>query len=46
MSDEIITDIDVVSMLATWYSAIIIQFDGALVILIYDVVVDLVSLLF
>ena len=46
INDKRITDIDVASSLATWLSDILIQFDGALIIFIDDVVVDLVSLIF
>ena len=40
------TSIDVASLFATLSSAIIIQLDYALIILIYDAVMDIVSLLF
>ena len=44
-SNKVIPDIDVVSLFATWSYAIILQFYGALIILIYDVVLDLVSMI-
>ena len=46
ISDNIIPDNDVASLLATLLSTIFIQFHGALTILIDDVVVDLAFLIF
>ena len=46
IGDKIITDIDVASLLATWSSTIILQFDDTLIILIDNIVMDIVSLLF
>ena len=46
ISDKILYDVDVSCKLSTWSYAIIFQFDGALVILIENIVIDIVSLLF
>ena len=44
--DEIISDNDVAIPLATWLSAILLQFDDTLIILIDNIVMDLISLIF
>ena len=46
ISGEIIYDIDVASLCSNSLSAILIKFDGTLVILIDNIVVDILSLLF
>ena len=43
---KILSDIYLSCPLATWSSTIILQFDGALVILIDNIVMDLVSIFF
>ena len=45
-NNEVITDIDVASPFDTWSSTIILQLDGAVIILIDDVVMELTSLIF
>ena len=46
ISNEVIPGIDVVIPLATWSFVILLQIDGALIILIDDVIMDLKYLLF
>ena len=46
ISDAIISDIDVSCTLPTWSSAILIQFEGALVISIDNIVMGILFLLF
>ena len=44
--NELIPDIDLASTFDTWLYTIILQLYGDLIILIYDVVTDLTSLIF
>ena len=46
ISDEIVSDIDVVIPLDTWSSEILLQFNGTLIIVIDNIVMYVVSLIF